>query len=62
MIRKKSRRGKTGSVTITETDFSSWANTVKAKTLSGIGSRNRVRSGLGQITGLRLFPSFGLDG
>jgi hypothetical protein len=30
---------------IMETYFSGWANTVKAKTLSGIGSRNRVRSG-----------------
>jgi hypothetical protein len=55
-FKRNQEAGETGSVTITKTDFSGWANTVKAKTLSGIGSGNRVRSGPGRVTGLRLFP------
>jgi hypothetical protein len=43
-IQKKSRRGESGSVTITETEFSAGLARVKAKTLSG---SDRVRSGCG---------------
>jgi hypothetical protein len=48
-----------------ETEFPAGLTRVKAKTLSKIGSGSRVRSGQGQVTGLRLFPypgAIGLDG
>jgi hypothetical protein len=44
-IQKKSRRGESGSVRITETKFSTGLARVKAKTLSGSGRVSRVRSG-----------------
>jgi hypothetical protein len=46
-IQKKSRRGESGSVTITETEFSAGLARVKAKTLSGSDRVSRVRSGYG---------------
>jgi hypothetical protein len=42
-----------------ETKFLAGLTRIKAKTLSGIGSGSRVRSGLGRVTGLRLFPYLG---
>jgi hypothetical protein len=39
-----------------ETEFPVGLTWVKAKTLSGIGSGSRVRSGPGWVTGLCLFP------
>jgi hypothetical protein len=47
---------------ISGTDFSVRANTVKAKTLTGIQSGIRVRPGPDRVTRLWLFPYFGLDG
>jgi hypothetical protein len=47
--------GEFGSVTITETDILAGLTRVKAKTLFGIGSGSRVRSGPGRVTGLRHF-------
>jgi hypothetical protein len=44
------------SVMISRTNLSGLANMVKAKTLTRIGSGKRVRSGLGRVTGLMLFP------
>jgi hypothetical protein len=38
-----------------------WVRRVKAKTLSRIRSGSRVRSGPGQVLGLRLLTWFGLD-
>jgi hypothetical protein len=49
-------------VTITETKFSARLAQVEAKTLSEIGSGSWVRSGPGQITGLRHFPYPGAVG
>jgi hypothetical protein len=45
-----------------ETEFPTGLTRVKAKTLSGIGSGSRVRSGPGRVTGLRLFPYSGAIG
>jgi hypothetical protein len=45
-----------------ETEFPVGLTWVKAKTLSGIGSGSRVRSGPGRVTGLRLFPYSGAIG
>jgi hypothetical protein len=56
MFQKKLGGGKTGSVTISGTDFSGRAKTVKAKMLTRIESGNRTMFGLGWVTGLRLFP------
>jgi hypothetical protein len=61
-IWKKSRRGESGSVTITETGFSAGLARVKAKILSGSGRVSRVRSGPGRVTGLRHFPYLGAVG
>jgi hypothetical protein len=47
---------------ITDTEFSVGLAWVKAKTLSGIMSGSRVRSGPGRITGLRHFPYPGAVG
>jgi hypothetical protein len=47
---------------ITETDFLVGLTWIKAKTLCGIRSGSRVRSGPDQVTGLRHFPWLGLDG
>jgi hypothetical protein len=44
-IRKKSRRGESGSVTIMETEFLAGLARVKAKTLSGSGRE----AGLGRV-------------
>jgi hypothetical protein len=61
-IQKKSRRGEFGSVTITETEFLAGLTWVKAKTLSGIGSGSRVRSGPGRISRFRVAGLCGLAG
>jgi hypothetical protein len=57
---KKSRRGwirfRNWNRTQTRVNQVRW---VKAKTLSGIGSGSRIRSGPGRLTGLRLFLSSG---
>jgi hypothetical protein len=59
MIQKKSRRRRNQSVTISGTDFSGRANTIKAKSLTWIRSGNRVRLPPGRVTALRLFLSSG---
>jgi hypothetical protein len=62
-IRKKSRRGgggEFGLVTITETEFLAGLTRVKAKTLSGIGSGSRVRSGLSWISRVKVAGLSGL--
>jgi hypothetical protein len=45
-----------------ETEFPARLTRVKAKTLSGIKSGSRVRSGSGRVTGSRLFPYLGAIG
>jgi hypothetical protein len=45
-----------------ETEFLARLTRIKAKTLSRIRSGSRVRSGLGRVTGLRLFPYPGVIG
>jgi hypothetical protein len=54
--------GETGSVTITETEFSAGLARIKAETLSGSGRVIRVRLGPGQVTGLWHFPYPGVIG
>jgi hypothetical protein len=45
-----------------ETEFLARLTLIKVKTLSGIGSGSRVRSGPGRVTGLKLFPYLGVIG
>jgi hypothetical protein len=59
--RKKSRRGESGSVTITETRFSAGLARVKAKALSGSGRVSRVGSGYGSGNRDKAFSLSGSD-
>jgi hypothetical protein len=61
-IQKKSRRGESVAVTISETEFSARLARVKEKTLSGSGRVSQVRLVPGQVTGLRCFPYLGAIG
>jgi hypothetical protein len=54
-IQKKSRRGESGSVTITETKFLARLAGVKAKTLSGSGRVSRVRLDYGSGNRVKAF-------
>jgi hypothetical protein len=54
--------GESRSVTIMKTDFLAGLTRIKAKTLSGIGSGSRVRSGPSRVAELRHFPYLVLDG
>jgi hypothetical protein len=54
--------GESGSVKISETEFSAALTRVKAKTLSESGRVTQVRSGPGRVTGLRHFPYSGVVG